>query len=49
MTVKEFYVSLGTWSDWKLREKIEKAVFSFKISWKDTLTDEVCQAIADNS
>ena len=51
MTVQEFYVALGSnWtdaSDWECREKIEKAVFSFKISWKQQVDDKVCEIIAN--
>ena len=47
MTVQQFYVSLGTWSDWELRAKIERAVFSFRISWKDKLNNRVRQAIVE--
>ena len=48
MTVKQFYVGLGSVGDWACRAKIERAVFNFKISWRDTLTDQVCQIIANS-
>ncbi len=46
MTVQEFYVALGSAGDWKCREKIEKAVFSFKLHWKQELDDKACEIIA---
>ena len=48
MTVKEFYVSLGSTRDWELRRKIEKAVMEKHVaSWKDETTEEILQKIFD--
>ncbi len=48
-TVGQFYEGLGRCGDWDCREKIEKAVFAFKISWKQEVDDSVCQIIAEQS
>jgi len=48
MTVNAFYESSGNVGDWKMREKIERAVMvNRKISWKDEMTDEVCGHIVN--
>ena len=48
MTVKEFYVAMGSCRDWECRRKIERAVMrNYKVSWEDELTDEVAKHIVN--
>ncbi len=48
MTVKEFYVGLGSSNDWECRRKIERAVMqNYKISWHDELTDDAALHIVN--
>ena len=48
MTVKEFYVAMGSASDWECRRKIERATMqNYKIKWQDQLTDEVISHIVN--
>ena len=47
MTVREFYEAMGRAGDWLIRRKIEKAVFSFKIRWKQQIDDNVRRIIVE--
>jgi len=48
MTVKEFYVAMGSANDWECRRKIERAVMqNYKISWGDELTNQVISHIVN--